>query len=167
LDRSTAYKSDIPPEAEERIVNRYPDGIKERAEYWLSGELVGVRLFDEAGELDWETSYRAGVMHGMAYRWGQPGQLTSAEPWENGVPHGTAYQWGEDGRVIGTYALDHGTGIDLWRQDWSDGTVELAEVHSMVQGRAHGFEWWLNDDQRSVWLERHWADGNRHRVERQ
>jgi antitoxin component YwqK of YwqJK toxin-antitoxin module len=149
------------------VVNHYPDGVKERAEYWLNGELVGVRQFEERGELDWEASYRAGVKHGMAYRWGPPGQLTSAEPWENGVPHGTAYQWGEDGRVIGTYTLDHGTGIDLWRQDWPDGSVELAEVHYMLDGRPHGFEWWLNDDQRSVWIERHWADGSRHGVERE
>ena len=66
------------------------------------------------------------------------------EPYENGVPHGTAYQWADDGTVLGTYTIEHGTGIDLWWQDM-DGIVTLTEVHPMQEGKAHGFEWWFLD----------------------
>jgi hypothetical protein len=168
LDHETAYQTSIPPAAEERITHRHPDGTRQRAEYWLDGEQVGLRTFHPTGELEDEYSFRHGVKHGMQYRCDLPGQLGSAEPYENGVPHGTAYQWSYyDGRLIGTYTLEHGTGIDLWRQDWSDGTVTLTEVHSMRNGCSHGWEWWVNHDQRSVHEERHWMDGELHGIERQ
>jgi antitoxin component YwqK of YwqJK toxin-antitoxin module len=166
-DRDTAYVTAIPAEAEERIVERYEDGARKQAEYWLDGERVGARYFDASGAPDNEWAFRKGVPHGTRYVWHEPGQLASAEPYEEGVPHGTARQWSRyDGRLIGSYTLERGTGIDLWRQDWSDGSVELAEVHYMRNGRPHGFEWWLNEDQRSVWQERHWKDGERHGIER-
>jgi hypothetical protein len=167
LDRDAAYKTFIPAEAQERIVGPCASGEGKRVEYWWNDELVGIREFDAEGQLGFECPLRAGVIHGMRYRWDRPGALTAAEPWKNGVPHGTAYQWGEDGRVIGSYTLDEGSGLDLWWQEWSDGSVNLAEVHCMQAGRAHGFEWWLNDDQQSVHEERHWADGDRHGIERE
>ena len=168
MDRDTAYRSCIPAKAEERVVSRHPDGSTERAEYWLDGERVGDRQFDESGVLIGEGSYRAGVPHGMFYRWAPPGELISTEPWENGVPHGTAYQWGREGKLLGTYTLDRGMGIDLWRQERDDGSVALAEVYFMRDGRRHGYEWWLDhDDQHSVEIERHWANGNQHGIERE
>ena len=33
----------------------------------------------------------------------------------------------------------------------------LAEVHFMLKGHRHGFEWWLNEDRRSVYQERRWS----------
>src|SRR5262249_7219402 len=95
-----------------------------------------------------------------------PGQLLSAEPYENGVPHGTAYQWASDGRLLGTYTLEHGTGLDLWRQAWEDGRVYLAEVHSIRNGLSHGFEWWFFVGRR-LRRERHWQEGTLHGIERE
>lgn len=43
----------------------------------------------------------------------------------------------------------------------------LAEVHFMLNGRRHGFEWWLNQDERSVYQERHWSDDEAHGIERE
>jgi hypothetical protein len=37
----------------------------------------------------------------------------------------------------------------------------------MVKGRPDGYEWWLNEDQSSVWQERHWRDGQFHGIERE
>ena len=166
-DREKAYQTSIPPDAEERITEQYPDGSKRKAEYWLDDERVGQRSFHPTGELEDEYSFRNGVKHGRQYRCDLPGQLGSVEPYENGVPHGTACQWSDyDGRLIGTYTLEHGTGIYLWRQDWSEGHVTLAEVYYLRGGKRHGFEWWVNYDQRSVDEERHWADGELHGIER-
>jgi hypothetical protein len=165
MDRDHAYVTLIPAEAEERVTDSYPDGTKQRAEYWLNGALAGMRGFDPNGERESECPFRAGVKHGMEYRWDAPGKLLSAEPYENGLPHGTAHQWADDGRLMGRYTLDHGTGIDLWWQE-RDGPDYLAEVHTMRDGRWHGFEWWLNEDQQSAHIERHWSHGYRHGIER-
>jgi hypothetical protein len=167
LDRDRAYVACIPPDAEERVVASYPDGTVKQAEYWLNGQHIAARHFDPTGNLEGETPYQNGVIHGIRYRWDEPGKLLSAEPFEHGVPHGTACQWAADGRLLGTYTLDHGTGIDLWWQEWSDGSAHLAEVHYMQDGEPHGFDWWLNDDQQSVFIERHWWHWNQHGIERQ
>jgi hypothetical protein len=37
----------------------------------------------------------------------------------------------------------------------------------MKDGQPHGYEWWLNEDQRSVRAERHWHDGRLHGIERE
>ena len=166
MDRDHAYITSIPHEAEERVTEVYPDGTRKEVECWLNGQRVGRRHFHASGELRGECAFRVGVQHGMLYRWDEPSKLLSAEPYENGVPHGTAYQWADDGRLIGTYTLDHGTGIDLWWHDWSDGSVTLAEVHSMQDGAPHGFEWWLNPDER-LWWERHWQRWKLHGIERE
>jgi antitoxin component YwqK of YwqJK toxin-antitoxin module len=166
--RPPVYISSIPVGAEERIVEQYPDGEKRQAEYWLNGERVGLRYFFPTGEPEVEYGFRDGIKDGMVYVWSDPGHLCSAEPFVDGVPHGTAWQWGSyTGRVIGTYTLERGTGIDLWRQEWNDGSATLSEVHSMRAGRPHGVEWWLDSsDQQSVHEERHWFEGELHGIER-
>ena len=37
----------------------------------------------------------------------------------------------------------------------------------MRKGARHGFEWWLNADQRSISQERHWSDDQAHGIERE
>lgn len=37
----------------------------------------------------------------------------------------------------------------------------------MKDGNPHGFEWWVCEDEASVWKEVHWKDGHRHGIERQ
>jgi hypothetical protein len=61
-----------------------------------------------------------------------------------------------------------GTGIDLWRStNFDDRSVILREVHYMKDGTPHGFEWWINDDESSVYEEKHWRNGCLHGIERQ
>jgi hypothetical protein len=43
----------------------------------------------------------------------------------------------------------------------------LAEVRFVLKGQRHGFEWWLNEDQRSVYQERHWSLDDAHGIERE
>ncbi len=162
-----AYRTSIPLDADERIRKRFDHGGPREAEYFLNGERVGFREFFPTGELMREKTFKHGVRHGMDYQWDDPGVLLSAEPYEDGLPHSTACQWAHDGRLIGTYTLERGTGIDLWRQDWSDRTVTLAEVHYMKDGRPHGYEWWIDYDQKGVHSEQHWQEGRLHGIERQ
>jgi len=161
------YKSSIPANAAERVIERYTGGAKRKAEYRIARELVGVRHFHETGEPDSEYALRDGKQHGIKYRWDSPGRMTSAIPCADGVGHGTARQWDDKGRLIGTYRIVHGTGIDLWRQQREDGSVYLAEVVHWRDGKPNGFEWWINEDQKTVYIERHWRDGQFHGIERQ
>jgi hypothetical protein len=121
--------------------------------YLVGRSIVGYRLFDTDGELLHDCGVRRGRRHGREYRLDFPGKLLSATAYYNGLEHGLARQWSDDGRVIGTYRMKNGTGADLW---WQEGLAKpgkpyLAEVHFMLKGHRHGFEWWLNEDQRSVY----------------
>jgi antitoxin component YwqK of YwqJK toxin-antitoxin module len=84
------YCSSIPKEAIERVTAHYPTGQKQKAEYLLNEEVVGVRFFHETGEPESEYGLKNGVMHGVWYRWDTPGILSSAEPFVDGLPHNLA-----------------------------------------------------------------------------
>ena len=68
---------------------------------------------------------------------------------------------------LSRHTMDEGTGIDLWRGQRADGSPYLAEVHYIKKGRPHGFEWWINENQRTVHWERLWREGLPHGIERQ
>jgi hypothetical protein len=91
-----------------------------------------------------------------------------SEPYSNGLAHGTARQWSDDGELIGTYSVRHGTGLDLWRckDSWGTGKIYLSEARYLKDGMFHGFEWWLNEDQRSVDHEHHFWKDQKHGIER-
>ncbi len=161
------YRSSIPETAEERITRVYPDGSKQQAEYWLAGERVGVRSFFETGELETDIGLRGDRYHGIFYRWDAPGMLVSATPYHVGLEHGTAYQWSPDGALLGSYTMEHGTGLDLWWHECSDGTRSLSEARYYHNGQRHGFEWWICSDQQCVSEEGHYAENNPHGILRQ
>jgi hypothetical protein len=160
------YRSSIPKAAQERVTATFAESPQKcTAEYILNGEVVGIRHFHKTGELEHECPLKNGVTHGIEYRSDIPGKLHSAEPFSNGLPHGTARQWSDDGKLMGSYTMRHGTGIDLW---WGDecGSRYLSEVRYLKDGKWHGFEWWLNDDQKSVWQECHFQNSQMHGIER-
>lgn len=163
-NQSRKYRSSIPWKAKERIAERYPNGAKKKCEYRVGRKLVGVRLISDKGEPEMEWGVKNGEMHGRLLELSS-GTLVFVEPYKNGVAHGTAYQWDENGRLLGTYRMNHGTGIDLWRQDWGR-KIFLHEVHYMKDGMPHGWEWWISDDQHSVSDETHWHEGKRHGIQR-
>jgi antitoxin component YwqK of YwqJK toxin-antitoxin module len=167
--RIPGYRSSIPDAAEERVTTRHSDGSKAMAEYLMDGKRVGTRSFDGAGNIEMECGWRDGLRHGTEYRFDEPGKLLSATPYSNGVEHGVASEWADDGRLLGTYRMRHGTGIDLWwGETWTKPRRRyLAEVHFMRRGLRHGYEWWLDEDQRTIFIERHWRDGEQHGIERE
>lgn len=160
--------SSIPKTARPRVTARHTSGEPATVEYLLDRSVVGYRHFDIDGALEFDCGKRNGRHHGTAFTLYESGQLLSATPYRNGLEHGLARQWSADGTLIGTYRMRNGTGIDLW---WIETFRRprrhfLAEVHFMFKGQRHGFEWWLNDDERSVWSESHWANGEAHGIER-
>jgi len=162
------YRSSIPKEAKERILATHISGPQNYlAEYVLNGEVVGVRHFDKDGRIESERPLKNGWTHGTLYFF-EGGKLHFSEHYVKGLAHGTAKQWSEDGDLIGTYSMSHGTGLDLWRRkdNWGTGKLFLAEARYLKDGMFHGFEWWLNEDQKTVDHECHFWMGQRHGIER-
>ena len=161
------YRSSIPEAARERVTATFVTGrLKYRVDCVFEGKVVGVRYFHETGELSFEYPLKKGLTHGIVYRSDIPGKLLSAEPYFNGRPHGTAKQWSDQGKLLGSYTMKHGSGIDLWWSQCEKGLRRLAEARYVRDGKWHGFEWWLNEDQRSVWEERHFWNNKMHGIER-
>lgn len=164
------YRSSIPENARERVVATQLTGPqKYKAEYWLNRKLVGVRYFSLTGGLEQENPLRDGKLHGTRYFCDAfPPRVSSSEPWHNGLPHGVARQYSEDGKLLGTYCMKHGTGVDLWRQrrNWGSGEPYLSEARYLKDGKLHGFEFWIDEDQLRVWQERHFAEDLLHGIER-
>lgn len=162
------YRSSIPKNADERVVaTRVPGRPRFRSEYILKGEVVGMRQFDENGQLEFERPMKNGVTHGTLYGIDE-GVVTFAEPYRNGLAHGIAKQWSIDGEPIGSYTMRHGTGLDLWRckANWGNGRVFLTEARYVKEGKWHGFEWWLDENQKSVHSEHHFWENLQHGIER-
>jgi antitoxin component YwqK of YwqJK toxin-antitoxin module len=160
------YRSSIPKAARERVTATSVHGPqKYKAECVFKGKVVGIRFFHETGELSMEYPMRNGLTHGIAYRSDEPGKLLSAEPYFNGRPHGTAKQWSDEGKLLGTYTMKHGTGVDLWWQQFQDGEPHLAEARYLKDGERHGFEWWWLD-RKNLWQEQHFSNGRSHGIER-
>lgn len=163
-------KSDIPPGVTEVEIKEYSQTgnlIYYRVtECILEGRVVGQRAYDSDGNLMIETPIKDGRKHGREYIWNETGALESVEPFVDGMRHGLAKQYGRKGNVIGTYRFVRGTGYDIWRWEREDGSIFISEVFSVRDGSLDGFEWWLNEDQRSVWHERHWRQGQSHGIER-
>src|SRR5882672_6175546 len=47
-----------------------------------------------------------------------------------------------------------------------EGFAPVSEVHSLQDGVPHGYEWWLDADQRGVYHELHRCEGKYHGIER-
>jgi hypothetical protein len=162
------YRSSIPQNSEERVVATSLSGRqRHKTEYILNGEVVGVRQFDENGQLEFERPMKNGVTHGTLYGI-DDGVVTFAEPYRNGLAHGISRQWSIDGEPIGFYTMRHGTGLDLWRckANGDNGRVFLSEARYVKEGKWHGFEWWLDEDQKSVHAEHHFWENLQHGIER-
>lgn len=120
--------------------------------HWLrDGQVVRYHVLNPEGSLDREGELRDDTRHGFARRYYDDGKHMSETLYVDGFEHGVAKQWSHDGAFLGTYRMDHGTGVDLWRD--SDGS--LLEERHLQDSHRHGFERWWNSDNRTVWDESH------------
>jgi hypothetical protein len=174
------YRSSIPPSAKEYVVTAYgregsPSDrggctiTRRQTECRYRGKVVGWRFYEEDGTLVREVPLKGDRMHGIVYDWYDSGAMDSAIPYFEGLQHGTARQWLEDGRLMGTYTMIRGTGLDVWRHPRcnDDTTFFVSEIMGWQDGAAHGFQRFLNEDETSVWMERHFQHGVLHGIGRQ
>ena len=165
-----ARKSDIPAgitEVQSREFSQTEHFVYFRVmDCILDDQVVGQRSYDGVENLRIETPIRNGQKHGREYTWSESGGLESVEPFVNGKLHGLAKQYGRRGNVIGTYRFMHGTGYDIWRWEREDGSIYISEASHIQDGSLDGYEWWLKEDQRSIWHECHWQSGKLHGIER-
>jgi hypothetical protein len=150
----------IPKRAKE-VACFYPNGKKASAEYFIDGELVGRRWWNDDGQRSMEWTYRNGRQHGVWREWHDNGRLQFQSTYENGYEHGQALQWDEDGTLLGGYSMNMGTGIDLW---WGCTGFPTEERH-MKDGLPHGSErWWSRKNE--VYDELEWSNGQLHGIHR-
>jgi hypothetical protein len=161
-------RSLFPRGSEERVLSRREDGQSQQITVHRRGadQPIGRRFFclGDASSVTEATLDSDGRPHGVE-RVIDDGELTSIEPYCHGLAHGVAEQW-HRGQLIGTYEMRRGTGLDLWRGLDEDDQPYLTEARSVVDGLRHGFEWWIDIDQRCVHEERHLHRGELHGIER-
>jgi antitoxin component YwqK of YwqJK toxin-antitoxin module len=150
----------IPDHAEEHIRTTWDDGGRKSADYLLDGRRVGHRSWGEAGQLLMEYAVEDDQMHGPFRTWHDNGQLCERGWYERGREHGTSEQYNEAGALIGSYTMEHGTGVDLWFI--RPGLI--SEERHCRDGRRHGPERWWNEDNRTVAEEGHYAEGLEHGI---
>jgi antitoxin component YwqK of YwqJK toxin-antitoxin module len=151
------YRSSIPKTAEERIVSTDPtSALKDEADYFVNAALVGVRYFEQNGQPYIERPMRGGRLHGTLYYF-ENGVVISADPYSGGLAHGVSRQWSQDGELLGSFRMERGTGFRFWwrGKTWRNKVTYLAEVRFLKDGKLHGFEWWLNPDQKTICQEDH------------
>jgi len=144
-----AYKTWIPVDAVETVTERYPDGTKKEASYFVGDEEVGYRMLDEQGTLDYESS-RSGIHRGSYYRFHPNGQLLEIQPYHKDTMHGIGKQWAEDGELLVTWKLVRGVGLDLWCDTWSKTLSE--ERYWSDEGKV-GYKRQWNEDEATIWQE--------------
>jgi antitoxin component YwqK of YwqJK toxin-antitoxin module len=157
------YVTPIPVEAHEVIRQTWDNGTKKLADYFLGGQSVGFRAWNEAGQLVMERGLRDNQSHGLFRTWYNNGQLQEVAWYEHGKEHGTTEQYDETGKLIGTYTMRYGTGIDLWFAELG----VLAEERYYQDGKYHGYERWWQGDNQTIWQESHFWHGVEHGIFRQ
>lgn len=129
----------------------------------LGRKVVGSRLRDENGGLIEEYGLRDNEKCGYERHWSNDGVLLYRRYFVDGKQHGIARQWNSKGTLLIVYRMRRGTGIDIWCNE--DG--ELQEEHPVRDGMRHGPERWWNENQRTIYIERYWYEGDLHGIERE
>jgi hypothetical protein len=160
MEGDPAVLSPIPADATEVITETQEDG-RRRAVYLMDGKEIGVRWWNPAGVLEMEFRLKDERMHGLFRTWYDNGQLQHISHYIEGKEHGEAKQYDENGNQIGSYMMDHGTGVDLWYHN-HDGS--LAEERGYLDGNRHGYERWWNDDNETVSDEGHFLNDIEHGI---
>jgi antitoxin component YwqK of YwqJK toxin-antitoxin module len=154
-------RSSIPANARQRVVARHPDGSKMKAYYYLAGEKVGFRLWDQDGWIGMEGGIKNGLDHGL-HREFHRGVLHWAVPAVKGKYHGLGRYYDGRGKLMATCQWTHGTGVDLY---FGTDDGQLTEERYVREGHWNGYErWWTKGE---VFQETHFKDDLEHGIQRQ
>lgn len=156
-------QSIIDPNAEEHDLEVASGGGGRAASYWRDGRKIGYRAWDADGRIVMEYRIEDDVMHGPFRTYHDNGRVQQDSTFLRGREHGVTRQFDSEGVVIGSYELDHGSGLDLW---FCEAGV-LAEERHLENGERHGFERWWSGDNATVYIEGHYFDGLEHGIFRE
>ena len=100
------------------------------------------RSFFRNGSLREHISFAGKQLHGARRLWHPNGRLAFEEFYEHGLAHGRSRQWNQRGKLLGSYRMNHGTGIQ--REWFPDGQLqfEASRVNGFFTGRLRT---WLRD----------------------
>lgn len=144
-----SYRCPIPAKAKRRIQSKYQDGSVQVAGFYLDGELVGRRHWDEEGEMYLEYGIKNGEKHGREY-WFMMGRLDEMTPYRMGTPHGTAMQFDDQGEILVTSVKNNGVGLDLWCCNLEHTLSE--EQYDPAEGEL-GYRRHWNEDEKTIFEE--------------
>ena len=100
------------------------------------------RFFHRNGVLEMEETFRDQKLHGRRRTWHRNGQIATEEFYLEGLLRGIVRQWNEDGKLLGSYEVQHGTGL---QKSWHD-NGKLRHEFSTVDGKFCGRDrLWLRD----------------------
>lgn len=100
------------------------------------------RTFHRNGVVATEEGLHRGKLHGRRRTWHRNGKLASEEIYHDGLLHGICRQWNESGRLLGSFRMQHGTGV---QKSWHDNgrlNLEFSTVGGQFYGRSR---LWLHD----------------------
>jgi hypothetical protein len=152
----------IPVRAQEKVLRTDDAGRKTASEFWLNGQCVGRAEWEASGAPWRAVGLRGGLLTGHRLEYHE-GAVSYAEPFVEGLTHGWAKQYGPRGRLLLASPFQRGTGIDYW----CDRHGRLAEEHPIVSGRISGCDRWWDENQRTVYQETGWLDGEAHGLHRE
>jgi len=100
------------------------------------------RTHHRNGLLAVEEIFSGQKLHGRRRTWHRNGQLATEEHYRDGRLHGLSRQWSEKGRLLGSFRMQHGTGL---QKSWHDNgrlNLEFSTVEGQFCGRSR---LWLSD----------------------
>ncbi len=150
----------IPQDAVEEITEHWDNGTKKSAFYYLDGEKIGYRYWDEDERLLMEYDIKGNLRHGSFRTWYENGVLCEESFYVEGKEHGVTKQYDYEGNLIGTYQMNYGTGADLW---YGNAGI-LSEERYCKNGERDGYERWWNDDNETIYSEQNFKDGIEHGI---
>jgi hypothetical protein len=142
------YNCLTPDGSQREVVGYYDDGkIRFRFPILIDGKFHGIgRIWYPSGRIEWEKSYRRGMLQGLSKRWHENGNLALIENFLNGGRHGIYREWHDNGVVsLESHYLDNRREGILSKHDL-DGKIIKQEVYvrgSRIEGELK--ELMLND----------------------
>lgn len=100
------------------------------------------RTFHRNGVVAAEENFSGQKLHGRRRTWHRNGKLASVEFYRDGLLHGVCRQWNENGALLGSFRMEHGTGV---QKSWHDNgrlNLEFSTVSGGFYGRSR---LWLQD----------------------
>lgn len=100
------------------------------------------RLYYRNGQARMEDRKADGQLHGLCRTWHYNGQLAEELRYRHGKMHGLCREWDDHGRLLGSFTINHGTGLQRY---WHNNGQLKHEAYTL-DGKFNGrMRIWLRD----------------------